>query len=113
MFFVKRGGILRLSNGGLKREDTTMKKLFLLPLYAMLAVTAIPTTPAQAGGYLEDVGNATVDVLPNAGRRGAEAANALAADLGPVGGVVGGAVGATLGLGEGVFNTFIAIIGAD
>ncbi len=89
------------------------KRLFLPLLCGALALGAVSATSAAAGGYVEDVGNATLDVLPNAGRRGAELADAAAKDLGPIGGLLGGIVGVTFGAVEGVLKTGVAVLGAD
>lgn len=111
--FMKNGLQYNYLVHGGHMKGSAMTKRLLFPLCAALLATTALTTPVSAGGYIEDVGNATLDVVPNAARRGAEVADAAAADLGPIGGLLGGVLGLVGGAVEGVLKTGAAVVNAD
>ncbi len=85
-----------------------MKKLLIAT-----GVIALMTSAALADTYVESVGGAALNVVPNAMVRGAEVGNAMGEELGPVGAFLGAALGLVGGAAEGVLKTGAAVLGVE
>ncbi len=78
-----------------------------------MGVIALMTSVASADTYVESVGNAMFDVVPNAAERGDEVGNAVGEVLGPVGAFLGAVLGLVGGAAEGGLKTGAALLGVD